>query len=248
MDWNSDGRHDLLVGDTEGKVLVFLNTNTDSHPILSGGKYVLAAGIDIDVGERATPVTADWNSDGKKDLLAGSMDGSIRVFLNEGSDSEPVLRFPYLLQEGGRDFSLGSRSAPRIFDWDGDGLRDILAGEMEGHVYLLLNTGTGDAPVFKRAGKLFLRDGNVIRYPDQEGNSRSRLFIADWNNDGRNDLLLGGKDGRVILFKSASGPSNSPLDIGKRTWNQIKETTLSLKKFLRKQAGIYFKKFFSKAG
>lgn len=229
-----------MIGDTEGKVLVFLNTNTNSHPILFSGKYVRAAGADLNVGERAAPVSADWDGDGKKDLLAGSMDGSIRVFINEGTDSEPVMKAPYILQAGGRDFNAGSRSAPILYDWNGDGLKDVLAGEMEGHVYFLKNTGTSKNPVFDRAEKLFLRDGNVIRYPDKDNSARSRLFITDWNNDGHNDLLLGGKDGRVVLYEAALEPSYSPVVLANRIWNQMKETSLNLKRYLRKRAGKLF--------
>jgi WD40 repeat protein len=237
VDWNNDGRNDLLIGDSEGKVQVFLNTNTNTHPILFSGKYIRIAGEDLSVGERATPVAADWNGDGKKDLLAGSMDGSIRVFINEGTDSEPVMKAPYVLNAGGRDLNIGTRSAPRVFDWNGDGLKDILAGVMEGHVYLLINTGTNTNPVFERAGKLFLRDGNVIYYPDKDHTARSRLFITDWNNDGHIDLLLGGKDGRIILFESAQGPSYSPAFLAVRIWNQMKESLLNLKRYLLKLAG-----------
>lgn len=240
MDWNSDGRNDLLIGDTEGKVLVFLNTNTNSHPILFSGKYVRSAGADANVGERAAPVSEDWNGDGKKDLLAGSMDGSIRVFINEGTDSEPVMKAPYILKTSGRDFTIGSRSAPIVYDWNGDGLKDVLAGEMEGYVYFLKNTGANNKPVFERAGKLFLRNGNVIRYPDKDNNARSRLFITDWNNDGHTDLLLGGKDGRVVLYEAALEPSYSPVVLANRIWNQLKETSLNLKRYLRKRAGKLF--------
>ncbi|MBI5664407.1 MAG: VCBS repeat-containing protein [Nitrospirae bacterium] len=237
MDWNDDGRNDLIIGDSDGKVQVFLNINTNSHPILHSGKYIRAAGTDIDVGERAAPVADDWNGDGKKDLLAGSMDGAIRVYINAGTDSEPVMKPPYLLQAGGGDFNIGSRSAPRVYDWNSDGLKDILVGEMEGHVYLLINIGTNAAPVFKRAGKLFLRDGNVIRYPDQGKDARSRLFMADWNNDGRADLLLGGRDGRIILYESAQGRSYSPAVIAAGIWNGLKESFIDLKTHLRKRAG-----------
>ncbi|RJR19000.1 MAG: VCBS repeat-containing protein [Nitrospiraceae bacterium] len=243
MDWNNDGRHDLLIGDGVGRLLVFLNTNTNSHPILFSGKYIRADGADIDVGERATPVVADWNGDGKKDLLSGSMDGSIRVFLNKGTDSEPVMESPYILKAGGRNLNIGSRSAPRVYDWNRDRLKDIVAGEMEGHVYLMINTGTDNKPVFEKAGKLFLRDGNVVRYPDQDNEARSRLFVTDWNNDGLNDLLSGGRDGRVILYLSAPGPAYSPLVIADRTWNQLKETYLKIKSYLRQIAGNYYNKF-----
>ncbi|MCK5504457.1 MAG: hypothetical protein KAJ10_04815, partial [Thermodesulfovibrionia bacterium] len=76
------------------------------------------------------------------------MDGNIKIYINAGTDPAPVLDKPYLLQVDGRDFDIGSRSAPRMVDWNKDGLKDLLVGEMEGHVYFLKNRGTNSAPVF----------------------------------------------------------------------------------------------------
>jgi len=45
--------------------------------------------IDVDVGHAAPHVT-DWNGDGKPDLLVGQFgEGKLRIFLNEGTRSEP---------------------------------------------------------------------------------------------------------------------------------------------------------------
>ncbi|MCC6909875.1 MAG: hypothetical protein IT430_18220 [Phycisphaerales bacterium] len=45
--------------------------------------------IDVDIGH-AAPWVADWNGDGKNDLLVGQFgDGKMRIYRNVGSNAEP---------------------------------------------------------------------------------------------------------------------------------------------------------------
>lgn len=207
MDWNNDGLNDLLVGDALGYVLVYLNTTDNFNPVLDNGTLIQGYDIkaetcgDLNVGLRATPVVNDWNGDGKKDLLIGNFEGNIVIYLNGGTDKSPVFdSLPYNLRVNRTDFNVGGRAAPRIFDWDRDGLKDLLIGEYEGWIYFLKNVGTNNAPVFNSFKKLLLVDGRPLRYPDEGGAPRSRLFVTDWNNDGLPDILVGGKDGKVMLY------------------------------------------------
>ena len=50
VDWNNDGKKDLIVGSGDGKIRYYLNTNTDSDPVFSGGVAVRANGVVITVG------------------------------------------------------------------------------------------------------------------------------------------------------------------------------------------------------
>ena len=48
VDWNGDGKKDLLVGQKSGgKIRLYLNQGTDASPSFSGYTYVQAAGSDI---------------------------------------------------------------------------------------------------------------------------------------------------------------------------------------------------------
>jgi hypothetical protein len=219
----------LLIGDTNGNIQIYLNINTNSEPLLAKGIFIQANGTDISVGERAAPVADDWNGDGKKDLVIGNMDGNIVIYLNKGTDEVPVFDSPYLLQIDGEIFDPGSRTAPRIFDWNGDGLKDILVGEVEGYVYYLKNVGTNNMPLFKKSEKLFLKNGDILRYPGS-GAPRSRVFVTDWNNDGLYDIVLGGMDGRLVLYLADQEPSYSPAVFVKRLLVQSKDRLISLKK------------------
>ncbi len=161
--------------------------------------------VDINIGVRATPIIDDWNQDGKKDLLVGNYDGNIRIYLNENSDSNPVYNTYSLLQVGGVAFDIGTRSAPRIYDWNGDGLKDMLVGEFTGSAYFLENTGTNAAPVFNSAEQFMLLNGQLLDANTNSNpvdNPRSRIFATDWNGDGAPDLLVGQFDGRVELYTS----------------------------------------------
>lgn len=205
MDWNNDGYHDLLLGDAGGNVIIYQNTNSNTNPVLDSGTFVLNNNDD-----RATPVFDDWNGDGYKDLLVGNLTGTIQIYINSGTETPSFSSYTNL-QLGGTDFNLttgSDRSAPRIYDWNGDGLNDILVGDLTGYIYYLQNVGTNSDPVFNTAEQILLGDGSPLRYisdPLSTG-PRSRLDITDWNNDGYNDILVGGSDGRVMLFVAAPAP------------------------------------------
>jgi len=206
VDWDSNGTNDLLVGDVNGNVIIYKNTNTNTNPVLDSGTFVLN-----NADARATPIVYDWNGDGNKDLVVGTFTGQIQIYMNTGSNTNPTFSSYSNLQVGGTDFNLTAgddRSSPRIVDWNGDGLKDILVGEYYGNVYYLENKGSNIAPAFDKAEKLLLADGTALRYltdPFNPGSApRSRLDVADWNNDGYADLLVGGSDGRVMLFTAVA--------------------------------------------
>lgn len=79
-----------------------------SQPALEQGVKVQAGGkdIDADIGH-LVPCVADWNGDGKKDLLVGQfLEGRIRFFENTGTDAAPVFRSSAFLKAGGADIRL----------------------------------------------------------------------------------------------------------------------------------------------
>ncbi|MCP4728291.1 MAG: VCBS repeat-containing protein [bacterium] len=71
--------------------------------IMSDGKP-----IDVDIGH-SVPTVADWNNDGKKDLIVGQFGkGKIRLYLNNGTDSKPAFTGFEYLKAGGKMISLPS--------------------------------------------------------------------------------------------------------------------------------------------
>jgi hypothetical protein len=51
LDWNNDGKRDLLVGTfNDGKVMLFLNKGTDDAPVFGKGEALQAGGRELRVG------------------------------------------------------------------------------------------------------------------------------------------------------------------------------------------------------
>ncbi|MFC1555387.1 hypothetical protein ACFL7D_12200 [candidate division KSB1 bacterium] len=53
------------------------------------------------------PTVADWNNDGKKDMITGQFrDGKIRLYLNNGTDTKPVFKDFEYMKAGSKEISL----------------------------------------------------------------------------------------------------------------------------------------------
>ncbi len=199
--WDDDGRKDLLIGHETGELLLFLNVGTNAMPEFDAGSLLMfgpAAEKDtIDVGGRATPVIVDWNEDGRRDLVVGSTDGKIHIFLNEGTDTAPDYLAETFAQEDGEDLVVPwVRTSPAIQDLDGDGKKDLLTGNAEGRILLYQNVGSNEAPEF--SGFYYLTsDGQPI---DIFGFASSRPFLCSWTDDEYIDMLVGASDGNIHLF------------------------------------------------
>ena len=197
MDWNNDGKKDLISGDTRGQVWVFLNTGTDQAPELAAGVRVQAGGVPIIASRYAKGASnkamgkysklhyCDWDGDGLEDLLIGQdgLTGSEVVFYkNTGTESEPKFSGPKLLKIPGPKIR---RPSPYVIDWDADGRQDLLLGTDKAEVYFLRNTGTTSKPELRTAEKLRLGGGEFSK------GYRCRIDVTDWNEDGNLDLLVG---------------------------------------------------------
>jgi hypothetical protein len=210
MDWDGDGRKDLLVGTNEGLVRIYLNVGTDSDPAFDAGttlQFGLTGDkVDIDVGDRATPVYVDWDNDGQRDLLVGSAYGFVYKLINEGSDTSPdFLSMGFVAAAGGILEVPGYRSSPVIQDLDDDGKKDLLTGNTEGELLLFVNEGSDAAPYFSTCQPVAAA-GVAIDLP---GEARSRPFVCDWTGDGNLDVLIGADDGRIHLYQGL--PDLSPV-------------------------------------
>ena len=194
MDWNNDGKNDLLSGDTKGQVWIFLNEGTSESPKLAKGVQVEAAGEPI-VGSREKGKIigiysklhyADFNGDGLKDLLVGQnapAGDNLLFYKNIGTKSKPKLAKPEPIELPEPKMS---RPSPYVVDFDGDGVVDLLFGTERSEVYFFRNAGTNEKPKLKKGRNLKLDGGE-----DFENSYRCRIDVTDWNNDGVLDILAG---------------------------------------------------------
>jgi hypothetical protein len=211
--WDADKRKDLLVGQADGTVKIFLNVGTDDDPFFDAGETINVGTDkqDLNVGSRATSTFIDWDNDDRMDLVVGAIDGKIHIFLNcDCTDGiPPSFNFSApsgeFALENGLDLVVPTnRSSPAIFDLDGDGKKDLLTGNTEGQILFYKNMGTDDKPKFS-GHSLIESNGVAIDLP---GMPRSRPYICYWTGDGNfgpidnyPDVLVGSGDGKVRLYR-----------------------------------------------
>jgi len=199
VDWNNDGKLDLITGDYDGHVRVYLNVGTRPAPVFTSYSTVQVAGAEFHTSYYSKPDVVDWNNDGKKDVVVGDGGyGTVHLLLNTGTDASPVFSADTLIQNGAGNLAVGSRASPTVGDFNRDGKKDLVVGETYGQLYYFENKGTDAAPVFN-GFEVIQAAGATIDLPYY-----SRPFLVDWNNDGWLDVLCGyyggGTDNGVRLY------------------------------------------------
>lgn len=173
---------------------------------------------------------ADWNVDGLLDLVVNSIWGKVVWYENAGTraaakllaarpvevewpDATPKPEWNWWNPQG-KELVTQWRTTPAVVDFNGDALPDLVMLDHEGFLALfarrrgeegMLRLLPGERAFVDESGKpLQLNAGRAGR------SGRRKLCIADWDGDGRLDVLLNGTnaewlrnvgegDGRTVL-------------------------------------------------
>lgn len=137
VDWNNDGKLDMVLGSNHKVAQLFLNTGFNKQyefKSVSDLKTVSGTPIGIRIGRQQVRVL-DFNKDGKKDLITcgwnGDRDGEVFFFYaNIGTDAKPefdkAVPLKYEDQTPVRTRATHCNARFDIFDYNGDGFLDLI--------------------------------------------------------------------------------------------------------------------------
>lgn len=226
VDWDGDGDTDIISGNTAGYIEFFENLSrakvaqpkwAAARRLEAGGKlFRVMAGPNGSIQGPAeakwgytTLNVADWDGDGRLDIVFNSILGDVQWLRNTGTRTVPVLAAPEsitvewteaqpALAWGWRRPQGGAlltqwRTTPLIFDFNRDGLMDLAMLDQEGYLALFERVKVNDQLKLQSPRRVFLDEqGAPLRLNAKAagGSGRRKLCVTDWDGDGRFDLLL----------------------------------------------------------
>lgn len=199
-DIDADGRNDFFIGVLIGSKSInnfvyFKNNGPLNNPSFSKitENYILSA----DVGSYSCPAFSDIDNDGDKDLFIGC-DRSVAFYRNTGSGTAPA--YTLVTDSLPLNVPFNFNYAPAMGDLDGDGKKDMVLGYYAlAKLRLYKNTGTVANPIFTY---------QTSQLDTMNLSQSSAPCLADMDNDGDLDLLVGNSSGRLTYYVNNGSASS----------------------------------------
>lgn len=222
-DFDGDGDLDLICGEFLDGFTYFENVGSRTEPIWSAGQRLRHGDQPLRMDlQMITPTAIDWDADGDIDLIVGDEDGRVAFVEHVGLSAQRVPQFaaPVYFQQEAAALKFGALVTPVSVDWDEDGDEDLICGNTAGYIGYLENLDGGNpprwaAPVRLQAGGEVIRiqagRNGSIQGPCEAKWGYTTLSVADWDHDGRADILANSIWGRVVWFRNMGNPGRPEL-------------------------------------
>ena len=159
---------------------------------------------------------ADWDHDSLPDLVVNSIWGKVVWYRNVGTRKSPKLTAAAGVEvewdnaknkkspkpawnwwdPKGNELATQWRTTPVVIDLDGDGLNDLVMLDHEGYLSLFRRAKRGGKLVLLPPKRVFHDARGPLRLSGGSAgrSGRRKLCLVDWDNDGRLDLMVNGRN------------------------------------------------------
>ncbi len=221
-DFDNDGDLDLLCGEFMDGFTYFENTGTRSEPVYATGfKLSGADGKPLVMHvQMITPTAIDWDQDGDQDLIVGDEDGRVALVEHTGAiqNGIPVFEQPVFFQQEADTLKFGALVTPYAHDWDGDGDEDLVCGNTAGNIAIFSNLdGKGtkwSAPEMLQVDgddfRVLAGANGSIQGPAEAKWGYTTLSVADWDEDGKDDIIYNSIWPRLQLLRNTGDGESGP--------------------------------------
>lgn len=197
-DLDGDGDDDLLLGTATGNLMFAENVSVSNVPQF---EIVTSNFLDLEPEMYSAPAFVDIDNDGDEDLVCGSRNGMLSLYLNNTLNGD--IAFDWVTNELGgvdvRDLNMSyyGYSTPCFFT-NPQGNTELLVGSESGLLFLygdIQSNYPGDFTLLEK-------DMNYIR-----AGIRTAGSMGNMNGDEYPDLVVGNYSGGLKLFKGNWPPS-----------------------------------------
>ncbi|MCS5662278.1 MAG: T9SS type A sorting domain-containing protein, partial [Dehalococcoidia bacterium] len=191
-DIDLDGDEDLFIGNEfndelpglRGTVFFFRNIGEIESPVFKLEDSTFFPDLN---GNNLAPTFGDLDSDGDLDAVVGDWNGKLYYCENSGTPESPS----FLYKGQFLDTDVGGLAHPALGDLDLDGDLDLIVGQDDGLIYYFINIGTSSQSILELQSENF--------FPNTNLGVQAAPYLADLDDDGDLDILLGNADGELFF-------------------------------------------------